>query len=227
MLNLWSLVINKWGLDLIIYILFIITIFFSISILIQKNAVVSIIYFMLVYVSTSLYLYYNGYYGMPLLLILIYVGAIAILFLFILTLINVKEQESDYTSYNNNNILILINLLLLLLISYNSIIKYTGSNFNILDSLASQSGNGLDINIINGLNIITNLYNLYLNTSIIDYPISTSSEVIIIGQTMYTTYALLLLILAVILVLSIIAAIAILYNSYKRPSDEDTGIQSH
>ena len=44
---------------------------------------------------------------------------------------------------------------------------------------------------------------------------------------MYTTYALLLLILAVILVLSIIAAIAILYNSYKRPSDEDTGIQSH
>jgi NADH:ubiquinone oxidoreductase subunit 6 (subunit J) len=111
---------------------------------------------------------------MPLLLILIYVGAIAILFLFILTLINVKEQESDYISYNNNNILILINLLLLLLISYNSIIKYTGSNFNILDSLASQSGNGLDINIINELNII-----------------------------------------------------AILYNSYKRPSDEDTGIQSH
>jgi NADH:ubiquinone oxidoreductase subunit 6 (subunit J) len=166
--------ISLFGTDLLIDMLYILTIFFGISVLVQKNAVVSIIYFMLIYVSTSLYLYYNGYYGMPLLLILIYVGAIAILFLFILTLINVKEQESDALHvYNNNNFIIIINLLIFILLCYNintvstAIVGNTssiagGSNLIIGTQLYNILDNIILLNI-SDIIINDNLFNLYFN----------------------------------------------------------------
>jgi len=207
--------------DLLLDVFYIATIFCGISILIHRNAVISIIYFMLVYVNSSLYLYYTGYNGMPLLIILIYVGAIAILFLFILTLINVKEQEDSFIrnegSYGLSifragglgNILILINILIMLYVYiYNNNVQYDlGSQiYTILDRILNIIFN------INGneISFINNDYSLYVNTPILDYPISTVSEIMILGQSMYTTYSLLLLILGLILVLSIIAAIAIL-----------------
>lgn len=223
--------------DILLNIFYITTIFCGISILIHKNAVISIIYFMLVYVNSSLYLYYIGYSGMPLLLILIYVGAIAILFLFILTLINVKELEDEYkysthteisNIRGNNNIIIFINIFLILILyiyNYSKDIIIGSQLYNILDKIILNiKGNPELKNTINNLNISDNninynllsnsFSNIYFNSPILDYPLTSATEVMIIGESMYTTYCIVLLILGIILVISIIAAIAILFNTH-------------
>lgn len=200
--------------DLLLNVFYISTIFCGVSILIHKNAIISIVYFMLVYVNSSLYLYYTGYNGMPLLLILIYVGAIAILFLFILTLINVKEQEDQYrystrSTHSGNNLIIFITLLsifILYIYNYCKDIIVGSQLYNILDKILMF--NNEDINLINTEGQV------YFNIPVLDYPISSSSEVMIIGQSMYTTNSILLLLLGIVLVLSIIAAIAILYTTH-------------
>jgi NADH-ubiquinone oxidoreductase chain 6 len=143
-------IINILGLgptDLLIDIFYILTIFCGISILIHKNAVISIVYFMLVYVNSSLYLYYTGYNAMPLLIILIYVGAIAILFLFILTLINVKEQEEQNKYNSSNNIIIFVNLFIIFILYTYNYCKdlLVGSQLsNILDKIIYCLNNGFE-----------------------------------------------------------------------------------
>lgn len=198
--------------NILLDIFYILTIFCGISILTQQNSIVSIIYFMLVYVTSSLYLYFTGYNAMPLLIILIYVGAIAILFLFILTLINVKEQEEQNIYNNSGQFIIFINIfiiLLLYIINYNENITIGSQLYNILDKILFSLYNGFDLN-----NIINDNYNILFNTPILDYPISTIGEIVIIGQLMYTTYGLILLILGIILILSMIGAIAILFTKH-------------
>lgn len=203
-------IINILGLgptDLLIDIFYILTIFCGISILIHKNAVISIVYFMLVYVNSSLYLYYTGYNAMPLLIILIYVGAIAILFLFILTLINVKEQEEQNKYNSSNNIIIFVNLFIIFILYTYNYCKdlLVGSQLsNILDKIIYCLNNGFE-------NYKTSDFSMYWNIPVLDYPISSANEILIVGQSMYTTYGILLLLLGIILILSIIAAIAILY----------------
>lgn len=70
-----------------------ISIISALCVIFSRNAIVSIIYLILLYVNVSIYLYYTGLGLIGLLYILVYVGAIAILFLFILSLINIKMSE--------------------------------------------------------------------------------------------------------------------------------------
>nr|YP_008475252.1 NADH dehydrogenase subunit 6 [Candida blackwelliae]AGS44556.1 NADH dehydrogenase subunit 6 [Candida blackwelliae] len=94
----------------------------------------SILALIILFTSTAISLYLQGYVLMGILYILIYVGAIAILFLFILSLLNIEYQEVGVMSP-----LIIVFLFICLLPldllydNYNSIIETYNTTYNELN----------------------------------------------------------------------------------------------
>lgn len=128
------------------------------------SPVQSILWLIILFTSTAICLYSQGYVLMGILYILIYVGAIAILFLFILSLLKI-----DYRNQGNISPLI-ITILMICLIP----LDLTYETYGIISE-------------------IDNSWN----------------ELVIVGNQLYTEYAILLVITGVILILSVIGAIAI------------------
>jgi NADH:ubiquinone oxidoreductase subunit 6 (subunit J) len=128
------------------------------------SPVQSILCLIILFVSTAICLYSQGFVLMGILYILIYVGAIAILFLFILSLLKI-----DYTPVNNISPLAITILIVC---------------FIPLDLTYDTFG------------IVTN-YDYIFN------------ELVVVGNQLYTEYAILLVITGIILILSVIGAIAI------------------
>jgi NADH:ubiquinone oxidoreductase subunit 6 (subunit J) len=124
----------------------------------------SILCLIILFVSTAICLYSQGFVLMGILYVLIYVGAIAILFLFILSLLKI-----DFIGQSNISPLI-ITILVVCLIP--------------LDITYDSYG------------IITNVESI-------------SNELVVVGNQLYTEYAILLVITGIILILSVIGAIAI------------------
>lgn len=124
----------------------------------------SILCLIVLFVSTAICLYSQGYVLMGILYILIYVGAIAILFLFILSLLKI-----DYRNQGNISPLV-ITIIMVCLIP-------------------------LDLS--------------YETYGIITEVDSVWNELVVVGNQLYTEYAILLVITGVILILSVIGAIAI------------------
>jgi NADH:ubiquinone oxidoreductase subunit 6 (subunit J) len=128
------------------------------------SPVQSILCLIILFVSTAICLYSQGFVLMGILYILIYVGAIAILFLFILSLLKI-----DYTPVNNISPLAITILIVC---------------FIPLDLTYDTFG------------IVTNYDYIY-------------NELVVVGNQLYTEYAILLVITGIILILSVIGAIAI------------------
>ena len=128
------------------------------------SPVQSIFCLIILFISTAICLYNQGFVLMGILYILIYVGAIAILFLFILSLLKI-----DYKPQGSISPLI-ITLLAICLIP--------------LDITYETYG------------IVTNVDNTF-------------NELIVVGNQLYTEYAILLIITGLILILSVIGAIAV------------------
>lgn len=128
------------------------------------SPVQSILWLIILFISTSICLYNQGFMLMGILYILIYVGAIAILFLFILSLLKI-----DYSPQGKVSPLIVT----LLIVSFIP----------------------LDLTYIN-YGIVINIENVW-------------NELVVVGNQLYTEYAVLLVITGLILILSVIGAIAI------------------
>lgn len=128
------------------------------------SPVQSILWLIILFVSTAFCLYSQGFVLMGILYILIYVGAIAILFLFILSLLKI-----DYIPQGKVSPLA-ITILAICLIP--------------LDLSYETYG------------IIVNFDNVW-------------NELVVVGNQMYTEYAILIIITGLILILSVIGAIAI------------------
>lgn len=128
------------------------------------SPVQSILWLIILFTSTAICLYSQGYVLMGILYILIYVGAIAILFLFILSLLKI-----DYTPQGKISPLV-ITLLSISLIP--------------LDLTYETYG------------IVMEIEDVW-------------NELIVVGNQLYTEYAILLIITGLILILSVIGAIAI------------------
>ena len=105
-------IINTYINTYIIDILYYLSIIASILVVGSRNAIISIIYLIVLYISVSIYLYYIGLGIIGLLYILIYVGAITILFLFILSLMDIRLSELTYTSHKGDYLLISITIVL-------------------------------------------------------------------------------------------------------------------
>nr|QGZ08697.1 NADH dehydrogenase subunit 6 [Saprochaete ingens] len=176
----------------------------ALCVMFSRNAMVSMMYLMLLYVNISMYLFYTGLGVMGLLYMLVYVGAIAMLFLFMLSLINMKMSELSSKSNNSDMLLIIITLMTL---SY-VLININIDNINIINNVLSYINNilqndySIDSSNINNIEMF-NILN-------INYDDLTSySELKIIGELLYTEYSMVMLMIGLILLLTIIGVIII------------------
>jgi NADH-ubiquinone oxidoreductase chain 6 len=167
----------------------VISIFSGIFIIISKNPVVSVLFLILLFSSISCYLIIIGIKFIGLSYLLVYVGAVSILFLFILMLINIRVSE--LISDTSNNIPLAILAILAFFIPFSDILPKAGPNVNefnlntFSDSVFLVSSNNWEGNIVD------------------------VSDIMSIGNIMYTSYSIWLILTSIILLLAMVGSIVI------------------
>lgn len=205
MLNLYSIYNEFNGFyDGFLTIISLISLSSGIFIIITKNPVVSVLYLILLFSSIACYLIFVGIKFIGISYLLVYVGAVSILFLFILMLINIRVSE--LISDTNNNIPLAILAVLAFFIPFSNILpdKKTGidtqqTSYNIMNYLDFNvffvSKQQKDVSYVSSYN---------WDGSIIDI-----SDIMSIGNIMYTSYSIWLIITSIILLLAMVGSIVI------------------
>ena len=159
----------------------------GIFIIISKNPIISVLHLILLFSSVSCYLIFLGIKFIGISYLLVYVGAVSILFLFILMLINIRISE--LISDTNNNIPLAILVILAFFIPYNDLLPNTKTNnfelVNVDKYIPFVSSNNWDSNIMDVTDIIS------------------------VGNVMYTNYSIWLMITSIILLLAMVGSIVI------------------
>lgn len=122
----------------------ILAIFCGISVIVNKNPIISVLFLIGLFASVSSYLILLGLSFIGLAYLIVYIGAISILFLFILMLINIRISELQ----SNTNNSIPLTIILGISLSY-SLFQLLPYDIAILSNFSS--------------NINNNLYNLSVN----------------------------------------------------------------
>jgi len=193
MLNLYVIsdVFNGYSISFL-DIIAIISMFSGIFIIITKNPIVSVLYLILLFSSIACYLIFIGLKFIGISYILVYVGAVSILFLFILMLINIRVSE--LISDTNNNIPLAILVIIAFFIPINNLLP---------DSKTDLSETGLINNIINREQVS------YVTSNNWDGYIVDITDIISIGNIMYTSYSMWLILTSIILLLAMVGSIVI------------------
>lgn len=184
----------------------------------SKNPVISVIFLILTFLQSAIFLIIKGISFIGLSYIVIYVGAIAVLFLFVVMMINIRltdilETENQYTK--NLPLAIIIGFLFLFLIT-------EVSGFNLFSDLFSNQFHPKEslhflyliysnsINYMDFSNYFVDLL-LSLNNSS-DFNLIELIQIEILGYSLYTYYAVLLIILGFVLLLGMYSAIILTRN---------------
>lgn len=177
-------------------IIYLLSVVFGISIIINKNPIISVLFLIGLFVNISGLLIMVGFGFIGLSYILVYVGAVSILFLFILMLINIRISELTYETSNDTPLAILTVVLFYYLIA-----RILPGNLNLLYTYLVYS---LIINDYIFDEIIQYASSKSWDTSLVDITHITG-----IGNVMYTNYAILLIIASIILLLAMVGSIVI------------------
>ena len=177
----------------IIDIISLISIFSGIFIIISKNPVVSVLFLISLFSSISCYLIIIGIKFIGLSYLLVYVGAVSILFLFILMLINIRVSE--LISDTSNNIPLAILAILAFFIPFSNILPKASSDIN-------------EINMQIKNDIISDSVFLVSSNSW-EGNITDVSDIMSIGNIMYTSYSIWLILTSIILLLAMVGSIVI------------------
>lgn len=184
----------------------------GILVIVSKNPIVSVLFLIGLFLSTSSYLMTLGLNFIGLSYLLVYVGAVSILFLFILMLINVRISE--LLSDTSNSIPLAVILSIAFYYPVSKILPYSVANtgnytFN-LDTLKNMTYNSDFVNKIFQLNVSEENPVLYFVTSKNwDGNLTESSHIASIGNIMYTSYSIWLILTSIILLLAMVGAIVI------------------
>jgi NADH-ubiquinone oxidoreductase chain 6 len=135
-------------------IIYLLSIVFGISIIINKNPIISVLFLIGLFVNISCLLIMIGFSFIGLSYILVYVGAVSILFLFILMLINIRISE--LTNETNNDIPLAI---LTVMLFYFLIARILPGNLNLLNTIVDNL-HVIDINEV----ILINEYILHVSS---------------------------------------------------------------
>lgn len=192
--------INYGFMPEVLDIIYLLSIVFGISIIINKNPIISVLFLIGLFVNISGLLIIIGFGFIGLSYILVYVGAVSILFLFILMLINIRISELTNETSNDTPLAILTIMLFYFLIA-----RILPGNLNLLNTNVDNS-HVIDINI-----------NEYIYDEQIQYASSKSWDTSLvdithitgIGNVMYTNYAIWLIIASIILLLAMVGSIVI------------------
>ena len=199
--------INSGFMPEVLDIIYLLSIVFGISIIINKNPIISVLFLIGLFVNISGLLIIVGFGFIGLSYILVYVGAVSILFLFILMLINIRISELTNETSNDTPLAILTVMLFYFLIA-----RILPGNLNLINTNVDNS-HIIDINI-----------NQYIYDEQIQYASSKSWDTSLvdithitgIGNVMYTNYAILLIIVSIILLLAMVGSIVITKKGDKR-----------
>lgn len=176
----------------------------SISVIISKNPIVSILYLIGLFGSISSYLILLGLNFLALSYIIVYIGAVSILFLFILMLINIRISELQNNT--RNSILLSIFILIffynsLSLILPNQTIKYiTNDKFMATTQASDTKFRESDLNI------------LLVSSNHWDSNLSETNHISSIGNILYSSHSIWLIIASFILLLAMVGTITITIN---------------
>lgn len=175
----------------------IVSVILGIFIIITKNPVISVLFLILLFSSIAGYLILLGVKFIGISYLLVYVGAVSILFLFILMLINIRVSE--LISDTNNNIPLALVTILTFVILFTTVMPEVSVNYGIM---------GKQVYTI--LHDIVNTDNLqYVTSKSWDGNLVDNTDIISIGNIMYTSYSIWLLITSIILLLAMVGAIVI------------------
>jgi len=178
-------------------ILAILSILLGIFIIVTKNPIISVLYLILLFSSISCYLIFIGIKFIGISYLLVYVGAVSILFLFILMLINIRVSE--LISDTNNNLPLALITIIAFFIPFSNLLPDTKTKFNIM---------GFEFNKF--LQDLTNIKQIsYVTSKNWDGNLLDSTDIMSIGNVMYTSYSIWLLITSIILLLAMVGSIVI------------------
>ena len=180
------------------------SIILGIFIIITKNPIISVLYLILLFSSVSCYLIFIGIKFIGISYLLVYVGAVSILFLFILMLINIRVSE--LVSDTNNNLPLALITIIAFFIPFTNLLPNAKSKLNII----SFELNKLLQDIINTKQVS------YVTSKNWDGNILDSTDIMSIGNIMYTSYSIWLLITSIILLLAMVGSIVITIKQIKK-----------
>lgn len=179
-----------------------IAILFSISVIVTKNPIFSVLFLIGLFITIALYLMMLGINFIGLSYLLVYVGAVSILFLFILMLINIRISE--LATENNNSVSLAI--IIVGFVSINEFfLKVTKMPIRGVTTSGLSSGPNME-NVVNTDSLSDILVAVY---SVWDEKISETSHITTIGNIIYTNYPMWLLLTSIILLLAMVGAIII------------------
>jgi NADH-ubiquinone oxidoreductase chain 6 len=190
----------------------ILAIFCAISVIVNKNPIISVLFLIGLFASISSYLIILGLSFIGLSYLIVYIGAVSILFLFILMLINIRISELQSNTNNSIPLTIIIGIS----ISY-SLFQLLPYDLAILSNFNSSLNNNLYNIFINkeennyNLLVDTNKGNdlLFVSSKIWDGNLAESNHITTIGNIMYTNYNIWLILASFILLLAMVGAIVI------------------
>lgn len=211
-----------------------ISIFFGISIIVSKNPILSVLFLIGLFFSISIYLMMLGLYFLGLSYLLVYVGAISILFLFILMLINVRISE--LLTDTKNSVFLAIIAVLSFNLPVNEALPYCVSIADLISSYLVSSVRNIVYNVFT-----SHIFNLTVNTNKIvmdsfssvevanvtsklwDGTITEVTHITSIGNILYTSLFIFLVITSLILLLAMVGAIVITISKSSTIGKADTG----
>jgi NADH-ubiquinone oxidoreductase chain 6 len=152
----------------ILDIMTVLAIFCAISVIVNKNPIISVLFLIGLFASISSYLIILGLNFIGLSYLIVYIGAVSILFLFILMLINIRISELQSNTSNSIPLTIIIGIS----ISY-SLFQLLPYDIAILSNFKSK--------------LISNLYNISINKpepeNIFNYIVNTNKENVLLFVT--------------------------------------------
>ena len=209
-----------------LYIISFFAVFFSIYIVVTKNPIISVLFLIGLFFSISVYLITIGLHFLGLVYLIVYVGAVSILFLFILMLINVRISEL-LTDTNNSALLAVLTVLCfnffaqdtlpLVTLSYDILNYFTINIFSdLIENLSCSQYLNSIYDIINlSLRNVTSFDISIVNSKSWDGILVSLSHVTAIGNILYTNLVILFIIISLILLLAMVGAIIITINKSK------------
>lgn len=177
-----------------------ISIFCGVMIIVTKNPIVSVLFLIGLFFSIAGYLMMLGINFIGLSYLLVYVGAVSILFLFILMLINVRVSE--LITENNNGIPLAVLIITLAGLSQLSI-KTMSMPIRIANNIENTQG----VTMYNNMNSFNDI--LVGISSSWDEKLAETSHITTIGNVIYTNYPMWLILTSIILLLAMVGSILI------------------
>lgn len=177
-----------------------ISIFCGVMIIVTKNPIVSVLFLIGLFFSIAGYLMMLGINFIGLSYLLVYVGAVSILFLFILMLINVRVSE--LITENNNGIPLAVLIITLAGLSQLSI-KTMSMPIRIANNVENTQGVTMYSNMNSFNDILVGISSSW------DEKLAETFHITTIGNIIYTNYPMWLILTSIILLLAMVGSILI------------------